>query len=94
MDGQFECFSTRARFRNPLFLLVIAQQVYLSDFRADTGTLFFPEKIQTQHSQRQLHKEESLLCVKGMLVAQLVTAGVCDEVAQEFTDADWTASAG
>ena len=32
----------------------------------------------------QLHKEESLFCVKGMMVAPLSTAGVIDEVAQEL----------
>ena len=46
--------------------------------------LFFPDKIQTKHSQTQLHKEESLFCVKGMLVAPLSTAGVSDEVVQEL----------
>ena len=61
-----------------------AQQVYWRDFRADTGTLFFPDKIQTKHSQTQLHKEESLFFVKGMLVAPLSTAGVSDELAQEL----------
>ena len=42
------------------------------------------DKIQTKHSQTQLHKEESLLFVGGMLVAPLSTAGVSDEVAQEL----------
>ena len=36
-----------------LFLGRLAEQGYWSDFRADTGTLFFPYKIQTKH--RQLH---------------------------------------
>ena len=58
--------------------------MYWSDLRADTGTLFFPDKIQTKHSQIQLHKEESLFFVKEMLVAPLSTAGVSDEVAQEL----------
>ena len=35
-----------------------------SDLPADTGTLFFQDKIQTHHSQTQLHKEESLFFVK------------------------------
>ena len=49
----------------------LAQQGYWSALRTDTGTLFFPYKIQTKHSQTQLHKEESLFFVKGMLkVAQ------------------------
>ena len=62
----------------------LAQQGCWSVLRADTGTLFFLDKIQTNHSQTQLHKEESLFFVKGMLVAPLSTAGVSDEVAQEL----------
>ena len=65
-----------------LSLGFLAQQGYWSDLRADIGTLFFPEKIQTKHSQTQLHKEETLFFVKGMLVAPLSIAGVSDEVAQ------------
>ena len=61
----------------------IAQQRYWSDLCADIGTLFFLDKIQTKHSQTQLHKEESLFFVKGMLIAPFSTAGVSDEVAQE-----------
>ena len=60
------------------------QQGYSSDLRADTGTLFSPDKIQTKRSHTQLHTEESLFCVKGMMVAPLSTAGVSDEVAQEL----------
>ena len=56
----------------------LAQQVYWSDLRADTRTLFFPDKIQMEHSQTRLHKEDSLFFVKGMLVAPLSTAGVSD----------------
>ena len=67
-----------------LSLSCLAQQEYWSDLRADTGTLFFPDKIQAKHSQTQLHKEESLFFVKGMMVAPLSTAGVSDEVAQEL----------
>ena len=67
-----------------LSLGCLAQQGYWSDLCADTGTLFFLDKIQTKHSQTQLHKEESLFLVKGMLVAPLSTAGVSDEVAQEL----------
>ena len=67
-----------------LSLGCLAQQGYWSDLRADTGTLFFPDKIQTKHSQTQLHKEDSLFFVQGMLVAPLSTAGVSDEVAQEL----------
>ena len=73
------------QFRNQFCLFVcLAQQEYWSDLRADTGTLFFLGKIQTEHSQTQLHKEESLFFVKGMLVAPVMTAGVSDEVAQEL----------
>ena len=67
-----------------LSLNCFSQQGYSSDLRADTGTLFFPDKIQTKHSQTQLHKEESLFFVKGMWVAPLSTAGVSDEVAQKL----------
>ena len=67
-----------------LSLGCLAQQGYWSDLRADTGTLFFPDKIQTKHSQTQLHKEESLSFIKEMMVAPLSTAGVSDEVAQEL----------
>ena len=66
-----------------LSLGCLAQQGYWN-LRADTGTLFFPDKIQTKHSQTQLHKEESLFFFKGMLVAPLSTACVSDEVAQEL----------
>ena len=62
----------------------LAQQVYWSDLCADTGALFFPDKIQTKHGQTQLHKEEILFFVKGTMVAPLTTAGVSDEVAQEL----------
>ena len=67
-----------------LSLGCLAQQGYWSDLRADTGTLFFPDKIWTKHNQTQLHKEESLFLVIGMMVAPLLTAGVSDEVAQEI----------
>ena len=60
------------------------QQEYWSDLRADTRTLFFPDKIQTRRSHTQLHREESLFFVKGIMVAPLTTAGVSDEVAQEL----------
>ena len=43
----------------------LAQQEYWSDLRAHTGTLFFPDKIQTKRGHPQLHKEESLFFVKG-----------------------------
>ena len=41
-----------------LSLGCLAHQGYWSDLRADTGTLFFADKIQTKHSQTQLPKEE------------------------------------
>ena len=69
---------------NSLSLGCLAQQEYWSVLRADTGALFFLDKIQTNHSQTQLHKEESLFFVKGMLVARLSTVGVSDEVGQEL----------
>ena len=58
--------------------------MYWSDLRADTGTLFFPDKIQTKQSQTQSHKEEIFFFVKGMMVASLSTAGVSVGVAQEL----------
>ena len=67
-----------------LSLGCLAQQGYWSDLRADTGTLFFPDEIQTKHSQTQLHKEESLFFVKRMVVAPLSTPGMSHEVAQEL----------
>ena len=67
-----------------LSLGCLAQWRHWSDLRADTVALFFPDKIQTKHSQTQLHKEESLFFVKGMLVAPLSTGGVSGEVAQEL----------
>ena len=62
----------------------LAQQEYWSDLRAGTGTLFFPHRIQSQHSQAQLHQEDSLFFVEGMLMAPLVTSGVDGGVAQEL----------
>ena len=58
-----------------------------SDLRADTGTLFFLDRIQTQHSQTYLHKEK-LFFVKGMLTSPLVTACVSDDAAQELNGAN------
>ena len=59
--------------------------MYWSDLRADTQVhCSFIDKIQTRHSQTQLHKEESLSLVKKMLMVSLVSAGVSDEVAQEL----------
>ena len=67
-----------------MFLGRLAQQRYWSDHRADTGTQFFLDEIQTKRIHTQLHKEESLFFVKGMLVAPLWTTGVSEEVAQEL----------
>ena len=64
----------RVRFKSPSCLLVVSLRMEY---------LFFPDTIQTNHSQTQLHKEESLFFVKGMLVAPLLTAGVSEEVAQK-----------
>ena len=46
--------------------------------------MFFIDKIQTRHSQKQFHKEESLSLVEKVLMVSLVTACVSDEVAQEL----------
>ena len=43
----------------------LVQQGYWSDLRADTETLFFPDKTQTKRSHTQFHKEESLFLSKG-----------------------------
>ena len=67
-----------------LSLGCLAQQVYWSDFRADTSTMFIPEKMHAKHRQTQLHKEESLFFVIGTMVASLTAAEVSDEVAQEL----------
>ena len=72
------------QFRNQFCLGRIAQQGYWSDLRADTGTLFFPDEIQTKRGHTQLQKEESLFFVKEMIVAPLTTTGVIDAVAQEL----------
>ena len=73
------------QFRNQFCSLgCLARQEYWSDLRADIGTRFLPDKIQTKHSQTQLHTEENVFFVKAMMVAPLTTAGVSDEVAQEI----------
>ena len=85
--GRLETFKLpdACEVQKPSCLLVVSlSRGTGSDLRANTGTLFFPDKIQTKHSQTQLHKEESLFFVKRMLVAPLLTAGVSDEVAQEL----------
>ena len=50
----------------------LAQQEYWSDLRADTGTLFFPDKTQTKRTVAQ--GREFVLC--QTMVAPLTTAGV------------------
>ena len=40
----------------------LAQQVYWSDLRADTGTLFFPDKTQTKRSHTAAQAREFVLC--------------------------------
>ena len=61
---------------NPFSLRCLAQQGYWSDLCADSGTLFFLEQTQTKRSHTQLHKEQSLFFVKGMMVALSTTVGV------------------
>ena len=74
-------------FQEPILSLDrLAQHGYWSDLRADTGTLFFPDKTQTKRSHTQLHKEGSSFFVKGTMVAPLTTAGVSDEVAQQILE--------
>ena len=83
-DEKSEYFSTRVQCRNQFCLLAVSLSRCWSDLRADTGTLFFPDKTQTKRSHTQSHKEESLFFVKGSMIAPLTTAGVSDEVAQEI----------
>ena len=52
-------FPMRVMFKNQLSLGCLALHEYWSDLRSD--------RIQTQHSQTQLHTEESLFSVKGTL---------------------------
>ena len=56
-QNRTSAFSMRARFRNPSSLLVVSLSSCTGVIFAHTGTLFFLDKIQTQHSQAQLHKE-------------------------------------
>ena len=80
-----ELASCKVQNKRSFLLGCLAQQEYWSDLRADTGALFLPDKIQTNTAKHsQLHKEENLFSVKGMLMAPLVTAGVSDDVAQEL----------
>ena len=67
-DEQSECFFMRAMFKK--------HHSFRSDLRVATG--------RTQHSHTQLHKEDRLSFVEGMLMAPPVTAGVSDDVAQEL----------
>ena len=63
-----------------LYLGCLAQQ--------GTGVIFAQTLVhssfQTGRGQTQVHKEDNLFFVKGMVVALLSTAGVSDEVAQEL----------
>ena len=75
----------RVRFKNPSSLMVaVSLSRGTGVIFAQTQEHFFLDKIQTQHSQTQVHKNENLFFVKGMLMAPLVTAGVSDDVAQEL----------
>ena len=49
---------------------------------------FFPDKTQTKRSHTQLHKEESLFFVKGMMVAPLTTTGVMPVGPQMLEDVE------
>ena len=62
--------------KNPYCLLGVSLRVIFAQAQVHP----FPDKIQTQHSQTELHKEESSFFVKRMLV----TAGVSDDVAQDL----------
>ena len=72
-------FFTRVQFRNQFCLLVVTLKKGTGVIFVQTLALFF-----LKHSHTQMHKEESLFFVKGMLVAPLSTAGVSDEVAQQM----------
>ena len=68
----------RVGFKNPSCILVVSL--------SRTGVIFAQTLVhysfQTGRGQTQVHKEESLFFVKGMIVALL--SGVSDEVAQEL----------
>ena len=70
----------RVGLKNPSCILVVSL--------SRTGVIFAQTLVhysfQTGRGQTQVHKEESLFFVKGMVVALLSTAGVSDEVAQEL----------
>ena len=52
--------------QKPFSLLVVSlSRKYWSDLRADTDTLFFPDRVRIQHSQIQLHEKESFFYVRG-----------------------------
>ena len=68
----------RAMFTNHFSSLVVSLIRCIGVvFELTQVLLFFFHRIQTQHSQTQLHEKDCLFFVKEMLVAPLVTAGVC-----------------
>ena len=54
----------RATFKKPS-LRCLVQQAYWSDLRIDAGTLFYLDRIQTPHSQTQLHLEDRFSSSNG-----------------------------
>ena len=44
-------------FQTLILALTAPQLRYWSDFRSDAGVLFFPDRIETQHSLTHLHKD-------------------------------------
>ena len=70
----------RVGLKNPSCILVVS-------LSRCTGVIFAQTLVhssfQTGRGQTQVHKEESLFFVKGMVVALVSTAGVSDELAQE-----------
>ena len=71
-------------FKNPLYLFVVSLSRCTGVIFEQTQVHFFFDGIKTQLSQPQLHKEESLFFVKGMLMGSLLTDGVSDDDAQEL----------
>ena len=72
-----------------LSLGCLAQQGYWSDLRADTDALFFPNKIQTHHSQTTLAQgREFVLCQRGCWW-RLADRWCEGRFRSRVTDADW-----
>ena len=73
-------------FKNPLYLFVVSLSRCTGVIFEQTQVHFFFlfDRIKTQLSQPQLHKEESLFFVKRMLMGSLVTNDVSDDIAQEL----------